>query len=174
MLMNEQANVNDGAGPAYGVTYRRVLWPVAVGAVSIALAASKLLTVIGSILGLGFQIVLGGGSSFDWIFSSNLWGMVAGSTYFLGGIMGCLLLPAGLLVWRQSRLGPGMHKAYAILAIILNLAAPIAQLLAYPESYRMQLFIWPIWRATIEMVYPVFLLIWFARAKVKAETRLWR
>jgi len=94
--------------------------------------------------------------------------------YFFGGLIGCLLLPAGLLVWRQSRLGPAMLKACAVLAIIFDLAAPLVQFFAYPQSYRMQLFFYPIWSATIGMIFPVFLLTWFARAKVKAETRLWR
>ncbi len=172
--MNEQTNANDIGEPAYGVTYRRVLWPVAIGAVSATMAAYDLLRVIGHILQLGFSFILGGGGQFGGIFSGDLPAMVAGSAYMLGGVIGALLLPAGILVWRQSRLGPGMHKAYAIIAILLNITFPLAQSFTYPASYRMQLLFWPMWSATMGMIYPVFLLIWFTRPKVKAETRLWR
>lgn len=201
--MNEQTNANDGAAPTdatkssadgppaaacggeqqafvpsgvfdAGIGGRRVLWPVAIGAASVVVAALKLLTLIGDFLQLGVSVVLGSGPPFSEVFGGSLWSMAAATAYLLGGVIGALLLPAGILVWRQSRLGPGMHKAYAIIAILLNLALPLTQFFAYPEMYRMQLISRSLWSATLGMVYPVFLLVWFSRAKVKAETRLWR
>jgi len=84
-MMNEQASVNGPGQQAFvpagayatGVGGRRVLWPVAIGAASVVVAASKLLTLIGSILQLGFSIVQGGRGQFSWIFGVDLWGMAA-------------------------------------------------------------------------------------------------
>jgi hypothetical protein len=181
--MNDQANANDGAAGAFapagncatGIGGRRVLWPVAIGAVSLALGAQKGLGVIGTSSQMLVWAALGSGSLGSSFVSGNLWPMVYASAMLLGGILGAaLLLPAGLLTWRQSKAGPAMHVIYAILAILESLLGPIGQIMSYPASYRNQLLVWPIWGATIMMIYPVFLLIWFSRPKVKAETRLWR
>ena len=184
--MDEQVNANDGATQAFapagniatGIGGRRVLWPVAVGAISVAFGAQKALGVIGTSSQMLVWAALGSGSLVSSFGSGNLWPMVSASAMLLGGILGiALLLPAGLLLWRQSRAGPTMHVIYAILAILLNLLwsiGQIGQIMSYPESFRTQGMIGPIWNATTAMIYPVFLLIWFSRPNVRAETRLWR
>jgi hypothetical protein len=181
--MNEQANTNDAATPAFapvgnlvtGIGGRRVLWPVAVGAISVAYGTQSALGVIGTSSQMLVWAALNSGSLGSSFGSGNLWPMVYASAMLLGGILGiALLLPAGLLLWRQSRAGPTMHVIYAILAILLNLLWSIGLIMSYPESFRTQGMIGPIWNATTAMIYPVFLLIWFSRPNVKAETRLWR
>jgi hypothetical protein len=165
---------------ATGVGGRRVLWPVAIGAISVALGTLKLLGLIGHVLQLGAQLALYGGAVSGPIFGGNLWIMVYTNNYLVTGIIGGLLLPAGLLLWRQGRLGPRMHIICAILAIPPNIFSLIGQIMFYPPPMGMpttQWVVWsisPIWSATVGMVYPVFLLIWFSREKVKTETRLWR
>jgi len=195
--MNERTNANETAGPAFanvdypvgmgqrgfvpagvqptGIAGRRVLWPVAIGAVSMVFGAQQTLAMAGYLLYMIGRLLSGGSplSAFD---GSDLWGLAdAGIILLNGALCGALLLPAGLLVWRQSRLGPVLSIIFAILDILLTIGQPIARLMSYPEEIRTEwsFVIWPLWSATIGMIFPVFLLIWFARPKVKAETRLW-
>ena len=119
------------------------------------------------------------GGSLDSLLSmfggDNPWGLLTVSAQLLMCVLGgALLLPAGLLTWRQSKAGPAMHVIYAILAILESLLGPIGQIMNCPEMAGLQFVLWPIWGATLAMIYPVFLLIWFSRPNVKAETRLWR
>jgi hypothetical protein len=110
--------------------------------------------------------------------SSNRWPLVImGLQEFPAFVGGLILLPAGLLVWRQGRLGPRMHVTYAIVAILLNVITPVASFLNIARQApdcQIEYVLFPIWNATVGMIYPVFLLIWFSRPEVKAETRLWR
>jgi hypothetical protein len=169
--MSQNAEMN-------GAVYGRVLWPVAVGAISVAYGAERVLISIGYILQMILILFTGSGSLsslFLGFGTSDLWGLMFASMQLLSGILGgVLLLPAGLLLWRQSKAGPVMHVTYAVLAILLNLAWPIGQIMSYPAHLRTQVLVYPIWGATMGMIYPVFLLIWFSREKVKAETQLWR
>jgi hypothetical protein len=164
---------------ATGVGGRRVLWPVAIGAVSVVLAIQNLLAVVGYALHACLTFLVSGGKllGLDPI-SSNLWPLVImGLQEFPAFVGGLILLPAGLLVWRQGRHGPRMHVIYAISAILLNVITPVASFLNIARQApdcQMEYVLFPIWNATVGMIYPVFLLIWFSRPNVKAETRLWR
>ena len=153
---------------------RRVLWPVTIGAMSVALGAWGLLDLIGYALQLGLLAASLGQREFGSVLRGDFRLTVSAGIMMLTGVIAVLLFTAGLLVVRQSRFGPKMHKAYAIMTIILNLALPILQCLSYPEHYRIYFAFQPLWSATVAVVYPVFLLIWFSREKVQAETRLWR
>ena len=164
---------------ATGAGGRRVLWPVAVGAISVALGVQDLMAVVGYALHACFTFLVSGGKllGLDPI-SSNRWPLVImGLQEFPALVGGLIILPAGLLVWHQGRLGPRMHVVYAISAILMNVITPVASFLDIarlsPDS-QMEFLLFPIWNATVAMIYPVFLLIWFSRPKVKAETRLWR
>ena len=181
--MNDQANVNDGATGAFapagnlvtGIGGRRVLWPVAIGAISVAIGAERALSPIGFILQMISDVLEGGGSPLSRFGGNSLWVLVYWSSQMLMGVLsGALLLPAGLLLWRQSRAGTILHVVYAILMIPLNFLWSIAQIMIFPGMARSPLLVWLIWYATMMIIYPVFLLIWFSRPKVKAETRLWR
>ena len=171
--MNEESRATCSTEWSRGGVQRRVLWPVGIGAVSLALAAYQLLIVLARILMLGLSFILDGEPPSEGLFSGELLGFLVGSVQLLGFLISAVLLVAGILVWCQSRLAVGMHKAYAIIAIMLNLALPLTRFLAYPANFAIYLLVWQIWSATLFMIYPVFLLIWFARPKVKAETRLW-
>jgi len=176
--MDEQRQASDRFAPATGIGGRRVLWPVAIGAISVALGAEHALHTVGYILQMIYSFFTGDGSLgslLSMLGTNSLWGLLRESVQLLTGIMGgALLVPAGLLTWRQNKSGPLVHAIYAIVAIPLIILWPIVQIMSYSEMFRAQFFIIPIWWATVTMIYPVFLLIWFSRPKVKAETRLWR
>jgi uncharacterized membrane protein len=92
---------------------------------------------------------------------------------FLHGVLGGLLLVAGIMVMRQSRLGPILHKVYAILALIPAAIAFVAHLVANWRSATEMVY-WTLWPAATVMIYPVFLMIWFHRLDVMREVALWR
>jgi hypothetical protein len=169
---------------ATGIGGRRVLWPVAIGAASIVLAGQNLLTQLGGYVQFLVRFATSGKLR---QLVSEVKGLDARAIFSLGmgtadWILPMLLLAAGILVWRQSRRAPGLLKAYAIIQILLIVGVSIVQAIVIPtfagisdsSIARTYLITTSLWRATTHMIYPVFLLIWFSRPKVKAETRLWR
>lgn len=158
---------------AAGVGTRRVLWPVTIGAISVALGAWAFLGLLGYALQVGLTAAGHGERMFGSVFKGDFRPTVSAGILLLKGIIAVVLFTAGLLVAQQSRLGLKMHKAYAIMVIILNLALPILQSLSYPKHFTIWFAFNPLWSATVEMIYPVFLLIWFSRPEVQAKTRLW-
>jgi hypothetical protein len=177
---------------ATGVGGRRVLWPVAIGAASVVEAAHALLNQLGgfaqflvllvlfAIRGELGQLI----SAFKGLDAMSILPLVMGAADL---ILPILLLAAGILVWRQGRRAPGLLKAYAIITILLSVGLSILQAIHLPEgvagifgSGRARTYLTTslitssLWRTTTRMIYPVFLLIWFSRPNVQAETRLWR
>jgi hypothetical protein len=92
---------------------------------------------------------------------------------FLHGVLGGLLLIAGLLVMRQNRLGPTLHKVYAILALIPAAISFVASISSRWGSATEMMY-WTLWPVATVMIYPVFLMIWFHRLEVMREVALWR
>jgi len=174
---------------ATGIGGRRVLWPVAIGAASIVLAGQNLLTQLGGYVQFLVRFATSGKlrqlvSEVKGLDAMSILPLVMGAADL---ILPMLLLAAGILVWRQSRRAPGLHKAYAIITILQKVGLSIFQAILLPEgaagifgSGRARTYLITslitssLWRTTTQMIYPVFLLIWFSRPKVKAETRLWR
>jgi len=169
---------------ATGIGGRRVLWPVAIGAASIVLAGQNLLTQLGGYVQFLVRFATSGKlrqlvSEVKGLDAMSILPLVMGAADL---ILPMLLLAAGILVWRQSRRAPGLLKAYAIIQILLIVGVSIVQALVIPtfagisdsSIARTYLITTSLWRATTHMIYPVFLLIWFARPNVKAETHLWR
>ena len=176
--MSQNAEMN---GAVYG---RRVLWPVAIGAASVVVAGQNLLNQIGGFIRISVQFAIRGEpgqliSEFKRLDARAIFSLGMGAADW---ILPMLLLAAGILVWRQSRRAPGLLKAYAIIQILLIVGVSIVQAIVIPtfagisdsSIARTYLITTSLWRATTHMIYPVFLLIWFARPNVKAETHLWR
>ena len=180
--MSQYAEMN---GAVYG---RRVLWPVAIGAASVVVAGQNLLNQIGGFIRISVQFAIRGEpgqliSEFKRLDARAIFSLGMGAADW---ILPMLLLAAGILVWRQSRRAPGLHKAYAIITILLSVGLSVYQAIIIPgvagiagvgragTYLTTSLITSSLWRTTTQMIYPVFLLIWFSRPKVKAETRLWR
>jgi hypothetical protein len=169
---------------ATGVGGRGVLWPVAIGAASVVLAGQNLLNQIGGFIRISVQFAISGEpgqliSEFKRLDARAIFSLGMGAADL---ILPMLLLAAGILVWRQSRRAPGLHKAYAIITILQKVGLSIFQAMMFLDAAgiagssmaRPYMITTSLWRATTQMIYPVFLLIWFSRPNVKAETRLWR
>ncbi len=171
-ILGEETMAGQIAVPNGGAC-RRALWPVGIGAVSFALAVRGLLILTMLLLLLGLDLILDHENWFREFLGGSLAEYTAWGFRLLRYLSCVILLPAGILAWRQSRFAPGMHRAYAIIGILLSLCIPLGHILSAPEQFGLHSLLGAIWPTTVAMVYPVFLLIWFARAKVKAETRLW-
>jgi len=174
---------------ATGVGGRRVLWPVAIGAASVVVAGQNMLNRVGGFINMFLRF---GIRDTPGQLISEFKRLDASAIFSLGMstadlILPMLLLAAGILVWRQSRRAPGLLKTYAIITILLSVGLSILQAIHLPEgvagifgSGRARTYLTTslitssLWRATTQMIYPVFLLIWFSRPNVQAETRLWR
>ena len=180
--MSQNAEMN---GAVYG---RRVLWPVAIGAASVVVAGQNLLNQIGGFIRISVQFAIRGEpgqliSEFKRLDARAIFSLGMGAADW---ILPMLLLAAGILVWRQSRRAPGLHKAYAIITILLSVGLSVYQAIIIPgvagilgsgragTYLTTSLITSSLWRTTTQMIYPVFLLIWFSRPNVQAETRLWR
>ena len=166
---------------------RRVLWPVAVGTASIVVAGQNLLNQVGGFLQFFARFATKGNPG---QLISELKRLDARAIFSVGMgaadlILPMLLLAAGILVWRQNRRAPGLLKAYAIITILLSVGLAIFQANIIPDVAGIagggrartyltsSLIISSLWRTTTAMIYPIFLLIWFSRAKVKQHVQTW-
>ncbi len=173
---------------ATGIGGQRVLWPVAIGAASVVFAGQNLLNQIGGFVQFLARFATSGNpgqliSEFKRLDARAIFSLGMGTADW---ILPMLLLAAGILVWRQSRRAPGLLKAYAIITILLSVGLSVYQAIIIPgvagiagvgragTYLTTSLITSSLWRTTTQMIYPVFLLIWFSRPNVQAETRLWR
>jgi hypothetical protein len=86
-----------------------------------------------------------------------------------------MLIPAGMLVFHQRRLGRLMHIAYAVAAIVLPIISLVGPLADDESSIWYSLILTgQLGEVGLRLIYPIFLLIWFSRKRVRAEVRLWR
>jgi len=114
------------------------------------------------------------------------WSLYAGAAIQLVTLCGTvLLLIAGIHLIRRRPSARTLHVAYAVCAAAAA-TAMLAMQLALANSMR-----WPgvfspmagIWRAqmigmgivnlVLQLAYPVFLLVWFSRSKIRQEVRGW-
>lgn len=148
------------------------VWPAALGVVSMVLAGRHLFRFIWSFgsLFLSPQSFLEGaglGKALLWLFNALLWTGV-----------GVLLLVAGWRLCRRRRGAAVCHVVYALLA-----AAAVAYRLVLVGSWLPAR--GPDWytyasladlglRAIFSLAFPVFLVVWFLRPKIRRQLRSWR
>jgi len=157
-----------------GIHGRRVLWPVAIAAASIVLGARGALQGTFGLIGALVRLV--GEFDINHIHRLDAMSVMALLFGFLDLALPILLLVGGLLLWHQSRRAVRLHWIYAVIDVLRIVVLAIMQGVHWTSSYSpggLWAF-WHLWRATVLAVYPVFLLVWFSRAKVRAEIRLWR
>ena len=93
-----------------------------------------------------------------------------------------LLIGAGVLLLRRRQAGAICHVIFAAVRGMLVVAGPWLSLLWLPEQFRAQLdtldivrivLPWLLWSLPY-LVYPMFLLVWFHRPKIRMQVRQWR
>jgi hypothetical protein len=149
-----------------------IVWPYVLGVLSIVQAGQAILGLLATMIQLGINLLTGIGA-----LGSLLPGFGWNSVYLLHQAaqpaLAALLMVGGFLLYRRSRLGPRLHLIYAIPAILVAGVFPVAYIAMAPPRYMAQIIFWPIWHATQSVIYPVFLLVWFHRAKIKRQVRGW-
>ncbi|HET6427175.1 MAG TPA: hypothetical protein VFJ30_02110 [Phycisphaerae bacterium] len=151
-------------------------WPVVLGALAVYWGATGML---GSSLALGISMARDR-RSFDW----NVYrGTTMADCFMLGPA--ALSIIAGALLWRRKRAGIALCWAYILAGLIVPLGAlvPTANCLINAAGTE---FLGRVWRAsgwellidrtlhTLKLLaWPTVLLIWLARAKVRAQVRSW-
>jgi len=154
----------------------RPVWPYAIGAVSIAMACLGLLELVGLMLQIAMAFVLGGGgmAGLRGLFGpTSGWQVVMLAHHAFRPMLSAVLLVGGLMLFKHNRSGPLLHWIYAVPSVLLAVAYPIAYILNYPPQLRPQMLFWPIWQATQSAVYPVFVMVWFRRARIREQTSTW-
>lgn len=157
----------------------RPVWPVVVGVVSIVEAGRNVLALVGMMIQMAYLLVLRGmgggpfGGLFGGLFGGGSWEAVQVAHHVLRPLAAVLLMVGGFLLCRRSRFARTLIVVYALVAILLSVAFPILNAITSPPRFRMQLLFGPIWNGTTSLIYPVFLLIWFHRRKIRDQTRCW-
>ncbi len=155
---------------------KRSAWPTVIGVISIVLAA---LGIVCTPVSLGMQSVNPAQKQMlrhfpdwwpTWILASSV----------LGVGFGVLLLIAGILLLKRRPAGRTLHLLYAIASIVMGAVGGVLTALALGEALGD--LPGPARAGAIGglaggtcggAAYPIFLLVWFFRGKVRADVAAW-
>jgi hypothetical protein len=154
-------------------------WPKVIGIISIVLAG---LGLICTPIGLATRQAAGPAGA-EAMAGAPAWYATYQVVSALAGIVvAALLLVAGILLCKRRPAGRTMHIAYAILNIVVAVGNVIAAVTAASNidtgPNEAALFV-PVLIGgmvvglVIGLAYPVFLLVWFTRTKVRDEVAAW-
>ena len=149
------------AAPAYS----RPVWPAVIAAISLIKAGMDALRAVASTSLLVRELAFPD----DWL-PLGAWTTAWWVLDILGSLSALLLLPAGIALWGRRRWGATVHLVWAGAAALALMASPLAGALA-GGSWR-----WSFGQAsnaTFHMIYPVFVLIWFTRPRVRRQVAAW-
>jgi len=153
-----------------------VVWPYAMGAVSMVIGGFDLLRLVALLLQFAVALATGqAGRVWSLLSLPGLgWQGVHFASEAVRPLLGGLLLAAGYTLYKHSRFAPLLHWIYAVPAVLFGVAFPIFYILTCPPQLRQHAMFWPIWQSTTWLVYPVFVIVWFRRPKVRRQVRHWR
>jgi len=163
-------------------------WPTVVGIISLCVAGIFSLMMIGS---LAISAAVQNNPQQrrimadmpEWIAS---WQYKAISGTFTIGAYAVLAI-GGVMLLKRRRAGRALHMAYVMMGIVLAIAGSVVTLMmmdhmpatpnAPPQAHAIQQIttvIGFVVGLAFALAYPVFLLIWFSRAKVRQHVQTWR
>lgn len=175
-------------GPLAGPGQEAAVWPYVIGGASLMVAAQGLLGLLGGLLQTGVNSVFfRTGSGFltlppGWS-GVEIVSMIIPALF--QPLMCGFLLAAAILLLRRKRLGIRLHMVYAIVTIVLAGAAPLLAIASYAAQQRQQrhqeyakyllghLIFQAIWGTTRSVIYPIFVLVWFRRVRIRRQTEEW-
>ena len=156
-------------GLPYGEFKREPVWPKAIGILSIVLACLGLVATPLNMANPMQREMLSKLPS--WFSAYATFSMLAGA------VITVLLLAAGILLFKRRRAGRTLHVAYGLIAVLLGLVGLVALLSVdvsgLPDMMQIPFRIGAIGGWAIGMAYPVFLLVWFFRGKIRDEVARW-
>jgi len=151
-------------------------WPIAVGVVSIILASLRFICVPIGLLGTHTAVKNppAGAPAFpDWWLTYATLGAVPAT------LLGVLLLVAGIMLCRRRPAGRTAHVVWAPLELLWRVVdiVCVVQLMRFqrgsgPEHLGQQVGL--LIGTLIAVAYPIFILIWMSRDRVRAEVAAWR
>ena len=150
------------AAPAYS----RPVWPAVVAALSLIKAGMDAVRSAAGTSMLLSRLVF----PEDWFGRLGAWTIASWVLAILGSLSALLLVPGGIALWGRRRWGATIHLVWASVAS----AALVASVLT--GAMEGGPWAWSFSRpyyATIRMIYPVFVLIWFTRPRVRREVAAW-
>lgn len=158
---------------------RKPAWPIVIGIISIALAG------LGLVMNLSGLITGGVPSTQQGVQMSwpEWFTKYARVSALAGMAIAVLLLAAGIALVRRRTAARPLHMTYAVLGIISALVGAVVGISVSKQVevsdaqaaqvMRIAMLIGGIFAAAIAMVYPIFLLIWFDREKIRQQMQSW-
>jgi len=160
------------------------IWPTVVGIISLCLAGfGGLMTLFGMI----FQTFAQGlqtpqqremmASMPDWHQTYQLVSQV------IWLAMAILLAVGGVMLLKRRQLARTLHVAFAVIGVVLAIGFTVVGLISTSQMQvpgpadtivKVTTIVTTIIGMFVSLAYPVFLLIWFARAKVKQHIQTWQ
>jgi hypothetical protein len=167
--------------PLAGHGQETPVWAYVIGGASLVVAAQGLLGLLGSLVQVGaFSVLTGWRSTFlSWPNRGQTFLFIAEiiPTFFQPFMCG-VLVPAAILLIRRKQLAVRLHMVYAIVAIVLAGTAPLLGIAFYvgqnlTKEVVAELILQETWTATRLAIYPIFVLVWFRRARIGRQTEQW-
>lgn len=178
--------MNVYAAPGVSDAIARPTWPTVVAIISLCLAGLYVLATIGGLIMQAFAKNFQTSQQPDMLANMPDWHQayqwiitpIGIATYALLAIGGVMLL-------KRRRVGRALHVAYALAGIVLAITVTVVGLILIdymqfggPEEMQTITKVTSIGGIIIGMfislAYPIFLLIWFGRAKVKQHIQTWQ
>jgi hypothetical protein len=147
--------------------YSRPVWPAVIAAISLIKVGMDVVRSAAGTSMLLSRLVF----PHDYRFGRlGAWTIASWVLAILGSLSALLLVPAGIALWRRRRWGATIHLVWV--------GAASAALVASVLTGAMEggPWVWSFSRpyyATIRMIYPVFVLIWFTRPRVRRQVAAW-
>jgi len=160
--------------------YSRPVWPSVIAALSLSKAAMHALRVVARAspeirqLASSYSLLLDYGGSW-W---TAAWGLAIQGVRLIASLaltihaslLALLLVPGGIALWRRRRWGATVHLVWAGAAALAVIASLLTDALGEDAFFEpLSSAYW----ATIRMIYPVFVLIWFTRPRVRRQVAAW-
>ena len=150
--------------------YDGPIWPHVIGALSVLHAAMAVPYLVGVVFSfIRWTLPLEQSLSFTGV---NLAGILQALPSLIP-VLQIALAAAGVLLWRRRPSGRRLHLACAFWLLIIAAAYPFLMIDVPCTTFSVRNALQPVYRATTWAIYPVFLLIWFTRPKVKRQVRGW-
>ncbi len=158
-----------GPRAAYGPPVRGSLWPKVIGIISIILASLGLVFTPLNLANPAQKEILERLPS--WFSTYSTFSTLAGAVIMV------LLLAAGILLFNRRPAGRTLHVAYALVTVVLGLIGLMVVLFGdmsgLPDAMRILFRVGAIVGWAFGMIYPVFLLVWFFRRKIRDQVAGW-
>ena len=170
----------------YGQVEKKPAWPTVIGIISLCLAG------LGGLMALvnAAMSAIGFGQAQQQQIMANMPDWFG--TYQIGGnvfsiLMYLVLGIGGFLLLTRRRAGRSLHIAYIVMAVLAAIASSIVMIsvmdhISMPgnmpekarQAFKTIMTVSTFAGVAMMLAYPVFLVIWFARPKVKEHIRSWQ